>query len=65
MSARELILDGGDRLDGSTRKLKLNDTSSGECVCIMSPEEGVLAVLDRTQMHMLAMYLQERLSRSP
>lgn len=62
MSAKELIIDGGDTLDGAARKLRLNDTPDGTCVTISNPS-GILAVLDRRQMHMLAMYLTERISR--
>ncbi len=62
MSARELILDGGDTLDGAARKLRLNDTPDGKCVTISTPA-GIMAVLDRRQQHMLVLYLQERLSR--
>ena len=60
MSVKTLILDGGDTLDGVARKLKLNDTPDGKCITISSPS-GVIAVLDRAQIHNLAMYLQERL----
>lgn len=63
MSAKELILDGGDRLDGSARKLRLNDTPDGTCVTIRTPEEGIVAVLNRHQQHMLMLYLQERIQR--
>jgi len=62
MSAQSIILDGGDTLDGQARKLRLNDTPDGTCVTISTPA-GVVAVLDRTQQHVLAMYLQERLAR--
>lgn len=65
MSARELIIDGGERLDGSARKLRLNDTPDGACVTVSIPDQrGVVAVLDRHQMHMLVLYLRERLERS-
>jgi len=60
VSVKTLILDGGDTLDGVARKLKLNDTPDGKCITISSPS-GVIAVLDRAQIHNLAMYLQERL----
>jgi hypothetical protein len=64
MSAKELILDGGERLDGSARKLKFNDTPSGTCVAVSIPDQrGIVAVLDWHQMHMLVLYLQERLDR--
>lgn len=63
MSARELILDGGDTLDGTPRKMRLNDTPDRRCVTVSTPA-GVVAVLDRRQQHMLVMYLQERLNRS-
>jgi hypothetical protein len=64
-SAKELILDGGERLDGSARMLRLNDTPDGTCVTISIPDQrGVVAVLDRAQQHMLTLYLQERLNRS-
>jgi hypothetical protein len=63
MSAQSLILDGGDTLDGVSRKLRLNDTPDGKCVTV-SAGGGVVAVLDRRQQHMLALYLQERLARS-
>jgi len=62
MGAKELILDGGDTLDGVARKLRLNDTPDGKCVNIRTPS-GTIAVLDRQQMHMLVLYLQERLER--
>jgi len=62
MSAKELIIDGGDTLDGVARKLRLNDTPDEKCVTISNPS-GVLAVLDRRQQHMLVLYLQERLAR--
>lgn len=62
MSAKELILDGGDRLDGHARKLRLNDTPDGTCVTISTPA-GIVAVLDRRQQHLLMLYLQERVSR--
>jgi hypothetical protein len=65
MGTKELILDGGERLDGSARKLRLNDTPDGTCVTVSIPDQrGIVAVLDRTQMHMLSLYLQERLQRS-
>jgi hypothetical protein len=60
MSARELILDGGDTLDGAARKLRLNDTPDGTCVTVSTPA-GIVAVLDRRQQHMLLLYLEERL----
>ena len=63
MGAKELILDGGENLDGRSRKLRLNDTPDGTCVTIQSPYYGILAVLDHRQMHMLSLYLQERLER--
>jgi hypothetical protein len=64
MSVKELILDGGELLDGSARMLRLNDTPDGKCVTVSVPNQrGVIAVLDRRQMHMLVMYLQERLNR--
>jgi hypothetical protein len=59
MSAKELILDGGDTLDGNARKLRLNDTPDGTCVTVSTPA-GIVAVLDRRQQHMLFLYLQER-----
>jgi hypothetical protein len=66
MSAKELILDGGDRLDGSARKLKLNDTPDGACVTVSIPDQrGIVAVLDRRQQHMLFLYLRERLEQGP
>ena len=63
MSAKELILDGGDTLDGVARKLRINETPDGSCVTIRSPFYGIVAVLDHRQMHLLALYLQERLER--
>jgi hypothetical protein len=63
MSVKELIIDGGDTLDGRARKLRLNDTPDGTCVTISSPYYGIVAVLNHRQMHMLSMYLQERLER--
>lgn len=63
MSTRELILDGGDTLDGVPRKLRLNDAPDGQCVTIQTPS-GVVAVLDRRQQHMLVLYLQERLDNA-
>lgn len=62
MSAQSLILDGGDAIDGHSRKLRLNDTPDGKCVTISIPA-GIVAVLDRHQQHMLVLYLQERLAR--
>jgi len=62
MSAKELILDGGDTLDGAARKLRLNDTPDGTCITVSTPA-GIVAVLDRRQQHMLMLYLQERLQR--
>jgi hypothetical protein len=61
MSAKEMILDGGDTLDGVARKLRLNDAPDGTCVTVSTPG-GVVAVLDRRQQHMLMMYLQERIT---
>ena len=62
MSARELILDGGELLDGNRRMLRVNDTPDRTCVVISAVNQrGPLAVLDRTQQHMLFLYLQERL----
>ncbi len=63
MGAKELILDGGDRLDGTSRMLRLNDAPSGQCVTISAAGGGIVAVLDRNQIHMLVLYLQERLER--
>lgn len=64
MGAKELILDGGERLDGSARKLRLNDTPDGTCVTVSVPDQrGIVAVLDRTQQHVLMLYLQERIER--
>jgi len=57
----ELILDGGEKLDGNSRLLKLNDTPSGDCVTISTPKEGVIAVLDRGQQRKLVAYLAMRL----
>jgi hypothetical protein len=56
-----LILDGGERLDGSVRKLRISDTPDKTCVVIQSGL-GILAVLDRNQQHMLMLYLQERIN---
>ena len=58
---KELILDGGEQLDGYSRLLKLNDTPSGECVTISTPANGVVAVLDRNQQRELVAYLAKRL----
>lgn len=63
MSAQSIIIDGGDTLDGVARKLRLNDTPDGRGVTVSSGG-GVVAVLDRGQMHVLMQYLQERLRRS-
>ena len=63
MSVKELILDGGDRVDGSARKLRLNDTPDGKGVAVSIPERGIVAVLDRNQQHLLMLFLQERLAR--
>lgn len=60
MLAKSLILDGGDTLDGCSRKLRLNDTPDGTCVTISVPS-GVVAVLDRKQQRELVAYLAERL----
>jgi hypothetical protein len=61
MSTRELILDGGEKLDGNSRLLKLNDTPSGNCVAVNTPESGIVAVLDRSQQRELVAYLAKRL----
>lgn len=60
-TTKELILDGGDTLDGAARKLRLNDTPDKTCVTVSTPG-GVVAVLDRAQQHMLMLYLQDRLT---
>lgn len=60
MGTRELILDGGDTLDGAARKLRLNDTPDRTCITVSTPA-GIVAVLDRRQQHMLMLYLKERL----
>lgn len=61
MSVKTLILDGGDTLDGNARKLRLNDTPDKKGVTISTPA-GIIAVLDRNQLHMLMLYIQERLN---
>lgn len=58
---RELILDGGEQLDGSSRLLKLNGAPDGECVTVSTPKAGVVAVLDRGQQRELVAYLAKRL----
>jgi len=58
---REIILDGGDTLDGAARKLRLNDTPDGTCVAVSTPA-GIVAVLNRRQQSALYLYLQERLT---
>jgi hypothetical protein len=65
MSAKELILDGGDTLDGVARKLRLNDTPDMTCVTVSSPGIGIVAVLNRAQQYSLMLYLSERLKREP
>jgi hypothetical protein len=61
--AKELIVDGGETLDGSARKLKLNDTPDETCITISTPA-GIVAVLDRHQQQRMYLYLQERLQRT-
>lgn len=58
---KELILDGGEQLDGQSRLLKLNDTPGGECVTISAANVGIVAVLDRNQQRELVAYLSKRL----
>lgn len=58
---KELILDGGEQLDGQSRLLKLNDTPCGECVTISAAGHGIVAVLDRNQQRELVAYLAKRL----
>jgi hypothetical protein len=57
----ELILDGGEQLDGNSRLLKLNVTPSGNCVTVSSATAGIVAVLDRDQQRELVAYLAKRL----
>ncbi len=59
--SKEMILDGGEQLDGQSRLLKLNDTPYGECVTISTPRCGIVAVLDRNQQRELVAYLCMRL----
>lgn len=56
-----MILDGGEKLDGNLRLLKLNDTPDGSGVTISTANEGVVAVLDRNQQRQLVAYLTKRL----
>lgn len=58
---KEIILDGGEQLDGNSRLLKLNDTPDGSCVTISTPTAGIVAVLDRDQQRELVAYLAKRL----
>lgn len=58
---KEVILDGGEQLDGQSRLLKLNDTPDGICVTVSTPKAGVVAVLDRNQQRELVAYLAKRL----
>lgn len=58
---RELILDGGEKLDGQSRLLKLNDTPNRECVTVSTAQAGIVAVLDRNQQRELVAYLSMRL----
>ncbi len=58
---RDFIIDGGERLDGSSRLLKLNDTPDGNCVALSTPKDGIVAVLDRSQQRELVAYLAKRL----
>ena len=58
---KELILDGGDQLDGQSRLLKLNDTPNCECVTVSTAQAGIVAVLDRNQQRELVAYLSKRL----
>lgn len=58
---KELILDGGEQLDGQSRLLKLNDTPDGTCVTVSSATHGIVAVLDRDQQRELVAYLAKRL----
>ena len=58
---KELILDGGEQLDGQSRLLKLNDVPDSECVTVSSATAGIVAVLDRDQQRELVAYLAKRL----
>lgn len=58
---KELILDGGEQLDGYSLLLKLNDTPDGTCVTVSTPKVGIVAVLDRNQQRELVAYLAKRL----
>lgn len=57
---KELILDGGERLDGTALVLKLNITPDGTCVTMCTPA-GVAAVLDKAQQRRLVEYLAKQL----
>jgi hypothetical protein len=58
----ELVLDGGERLDGSARLLKLNETPDGACVTVSIPDQrGIVAVLDKAQQRRLVAYLAKQL----
>lgn len=57
---KELILDGGEQLDGYSRLLKLNDTPDGTCVTLSTPKHGIIAVLDRSQQREMVAYLAMR-----
>lgn len=56
----ELILDGGENLEGGSRLLKLNITPDGDCVTLCT-QSGVAAVLDRAQQRRLVAYLAKQL----
>lgn len=58
---KELILDGGEQLDGQSRLLKLSDVPDSECVTVSSATAGIVAVLDRDQQRELVAYLAMRL----
>ena len=62
---KEIILDGGEQIDGQSRLLKLNDTPCGECITVSAAGVGIVAVLDRDQQRELVAYLAKRLGPHP
>ena len=61
MNVKELILDGGELLNGTCRKLKINHAPDETCLVINSAKDGIVAVLDRNQTYLLKLWLEEYL----